>query len=157
MVFHPRRADGTIPRPRVELLHRFVLGYRGPLEIDHKNGRRLDNRRSNLRIVTTAQNAQNGKLNALGKFSSGFRGVSFDKFRNLWAAYCTLNQKMHRLGRFTTEDEAAVAAYDLRRILMPFSIEDPIILVGGKAIVVTPDVRRRFMVRLRHAVKNGLV
>src|SRR4051794_6479842 len=42
-------------------LHRVILGLipRDGLEADHINRDKLDNRRANLRIVTTAQNAQN--------------------------------------------------------------------------------------------------
>ena len=42
-------------------LHREVLGLTpgDGLETDHRNGDRLDNRRSNLRVATRAQNAQN--------------------------------------------------------------------------------------------------
>lgn len=39
-------------------LHRFILGKRKGLEIDHINGSKLDNRRSNLRFVTHAVNTQ---------------------------------------------------------------------------------------------------
>jgi HNH endonuclease len=43
-----------------QYLHRFLLGMDDPKQkIDHKNGDGLDNRRCNLRIATTRQNAQN--------------------------------------------------------------------------------------------------
>lgn len=39
-------------------LHRFLLGKRKGLEIDHINGNKLDNRRINLRFVKHAVNTQ---------------------------------------------------------------------------------------------------
>lgn len=43
--------------------------------------------------------------------NSGYRGVSFDKRRNLWAAEITINYKKKHLGRFSTPEQAA-KAYD---------------------------------------------
>ena len=43
------------------LLHRFILDYSGNLEIDHIDHNGLDNRRSNLRIVTHEENMNNKK------------------------------------------------------------------------------------------------
>ena len=40
-------------------LHRLVLGYFGPKEIDHINRNSLDNRKQNLRVVTRSENASN--------------------------------------------------------------------------------------------------
>ncbi len=40
-------------------MHRVVLGYVGPLDIDHINHNSLDNRRDNLRIATRSENGLN--------------------------------------------------------------------------------------------------
>ena len=42
-------------------LHRFILGPPPHLEVDHKNGDGLDNRRSNLRLAARTQNCRNSK------------------------------------------------------------------------------------------------
>lgn len=40
-------------------LHRLILDYYGPMEIDHINRNPMDNRKQNLRIVTRSENASN--------------------------------------------------------------------------------------------------
>ena len=42
-----------------EFLHRFVLDYDGDMDVDHINHDGLDNRKSNLRVVSHAKNITN--------------------------------------------------------------------------------------------------
>lgn len=114
------RSEGT----RLVLLHRAILGLtRGDgLEGDHINRDRLDNRRSNLRILTKQTNPQN--QSSYRGSSSAFRGVSWDKSKQRWVAYIYMNGKRTTLGRFREETEAAATARDARRRLMPFAVED---------------------------------
>src|SRR3990167_10303949 len=44
---------------RAILLHRFLVDVPPGKQIDHANGDPLDNRRSNLRVCSNAQNAMN--------------------------------------------------------------------------------------------------
>ena len=62
--------------------HRHVMNYIGENVIDHINSNTLDNRHVNLRIVTTAQNAQN-KTCRIG-CASKYIGVS--KMLKKWQA-----------------------------------------------------------------------
>lgn len=103
-------------------LHREILGLeRGdPMMGDHINGDTLDNRRSNLRIVTAAQNQQN-RRGAQRTSTSQYRGVSWDATRKMWATRVCINGKMHNLGRFADELEAARAVSEFRAAHMPFS------------------------------------
>jgi hypothetical protein len=75
--------------------------------VDHKDGDSLNNRRSNLRLATSAQNAQNSSRHFSNK--SGYKGVSFDKGRNCWRSEIMADRVTHRLGRFHTAEDAAIA------------------------------------------------
>ena len=73
------------------------------------NGDSLDNRKSNLRICTHAQNSKNLKVRKDN--TSGFKGVCFTKERwrgKRWCAYINSNNKRIGLGRFLTKEEAAL-------------------------------------------------
>lgn len=48
-----------IDENRKIFLHRFILDYYGPLDVDHINHDGLDNRKCNLRIVTHSRNLTN--------------------------------------------------------------------------------------------------
>lgn len=74
-------------------------------QIDHINRDRADNRISNLRAVTNAENAQNQKTRAN---KSGFTGVR--KENSKWVAEIKVNYKPIRIGLFETP-EAAHEAY----------------------------------------------
>lgn len=103
-------------------LHRAILGLApdDQRRADHINGDTLDNRRSNLRVVTTAGNAQNqGSRGG----SSRFRGVSWDRSRSKWMASATLNGRRVTIGRFDDEEVAGLAARDWRAEHMPYTVE----------------------------------
>lgn len=53
-------------------MHRVIAGTPAGMETDHINGIKNDNRRSNLRIATTVQNAMNRGLSKNN--TSGYRG-----------------------------------------------------------------------------------
>jgi hypothetical protein len=114
----------TLRNPkRIIYLHRMVLGVDDRLvEVDHRNGDRLDNRRSNLRCATRQENAQN--VPARGG-ASPHRGVYLDKRTGRWYVLVRLGGgKRKWLGNFETDDEAAVAARAWRLQHMPFSNEE---------------------------------
>lgn len=88
-------------------MHRFIMGLElgDTRTVDHINHDTLDNRRSNLRIATHAQNCINRKNN---RVKSGCRGVSFCNRDKAWIASITVNQKRIFLG-YTRNFEEAVA------------------------------------------------
>lgn len=94
-------------------LHRVILSriLDRPLAkgevVDHINGNGLDNRRSNLRLATRAQNARNRGVNTKSKL--GLKGVSYSKDTLKWRAYIMVNKKQIHLGLHNTPEEAAYA------------------------------------------------
>ncbi len=96
---------------RLGYLHRHIIGVLDDpaVRVDHINGDTLDNRRSNLRIATHAENLRNrGKP---GNNKSGYKGVCYDKNRNKWHSCISYRGRQINLGRFDTP-EAAARAYD---------------------------------------------
>lgn len=96
------------------LFHRLVAGAREGQYVDHINGNSLDNRRENLRIVSTRQNNQNMLKITARATASRFKGVSWNRGR--WTARIRIEGKHLSLGRY--DDEAAAAmAYDLASVV----------------------------------------
>lgn len=101
-------------------LHRDVLGLEpgDKRPIDHINCDPLDNRRANLRILTTAENAQNRRGGNRGSLSK-YRGVTWSKKSKKWAAGAMLDGKQYWLGAFEIEWDAALRAIEFRAEHMP--------------------------------------
>lgn len=115
--------DGGKARYVVTFLHRELMGLvRGDdLEVDHINRDRLDNRRSNLRVVTKQGNRQN--MPSHNGSSSRFRGVHWAALQQKWRARIRVNGKNMHLGLFDNEDEAGAAARAARLQYMPFAVD----------------------------------
>ena len=89
-------------------MHRFITAAPDNMEVDHRNGYTLDNRRQNLRLVTHGQNQYNRKKTKNN--TSGYKGVY--KHGNKWVSAISVNGKRKRLGTFDDPIQAA-KAYDL--------------------------------------------
>lgn len=94
-----------------QLLHRYIIRTQHHEIVDHINGDTLDNRKSNLRIVTTAENRQNSRRPTFEGKSSKFKGVTWDARRERWVAQITCEGVTSPLGAFSHEADAA-RAYD---------------------------------------------
>lgn len=103
---HSRNQEGK-RITKVVWMHREIMKTPDGLMTDHINGDTLDNRKSNLRIVTAEQNVRNSNIPSHN--TSGFKGVSETKrdLKKKWEAYITANDKKIHLGRFSTKEEAA--------------------------------------------------
>jgi len=104
-------------------MHRVVLGLAraDDVKTDHINRDRLDNRLSNLRRATHAQNMQNRP--PYRGSASRYRGVSWASDRQRWRAVATLDGKTYRLGYFIDEDLAGAAVAAWRAQHMPFAVD----------------------------------
>jgi hypothetical protein len=103
-------------------LHRELLGLPRATdgrEGDHINRDRLDCRRENLRVATTAQNLQN-KGGYRGA-RSAYRGV--DLWYGKWRARIRVSGKLIHLGYFVSEGDAAEAARTARARLMTHAVD----------------------------------
>ena len=89
-------------------VRRFVLGLgkaeRCKIEVDHINHNRLDNRKSNLRIVTRQENMYN--KSEYKNNTSGVKGVKWNKDRQKWQVQINHNKKRIHLGLYSDLEEA---------------------------------------------------
>jgi hypothetical protein len=99
---------------RWQSLHRYLLGVDNtdPRVVDHVNFNTLDNRYSNLRLVSRQENQQHRrkvKERSGQPTTSKYKGVRFNKSRHKWEAQITMNRKHIYLGLFNEEIDAACA------------------------------------------------
>lgn len=94
----------AIRSSRDGLLHRLIIDAKEGKIVDHINGDKLDNRKSNLRIATRTQNAQN-KPKKEG-LTSKYIGVDFRKDRDKWRTRIKINNKIENFS-FDIEEHAA--------------------------------------------------
>jgi hypothetical protein len=85
-------------------MHIFLTGV--STGVDHVNGNGLDNRRENLRPVTTTQNQQNTRKRKGG--TSKYKGVSWYVKKKIWRVAIRINGKDKHLGQDKDEMEAAL-------------------------------------------------
>jgi hypothetical protein len=87
------------------LMHRLVMGAKRGQEVDHRNGDKLDNRRSNLRFSTHSQNMAN--VGQRSDNTSGFKGVYWNRQTGKFRARIKPRGKHIYLGAFDDAQEAA--------------------------------------------------
>lgn len=78
------------------------------MTVDHIDGDKLNNRWSNLRVVTQAVNNQNLRSARVGS-KSGLIGAHWNKQDKKWQAGIRINGKNVHLGKFDTPEEAHAA------------------------------------------------
>ena len=120
-----RRKDGTVRniyairhvyrngKKTTERLHRFLLGITDDpaIQVDHAPDHSgLNNRRSNLRICTNAQNQHNRRLDV--NSTSGVKGVSWDKRAGKFRASIMAGGRSKNLGCYASKYDAG-RSYDV--------------------------------------------
>jgi len=89
-------------------MHRFIMGVDDPkIIIDHIDGDKLNNQKSNLRVATPAQNMHNSKKREGTK--NRYKGVTYLPKLNLWQSRCRMNGLDIFLGHYKSEIAAAYA------------------------------------------------
>ena len=91
------------------LMHRFLIGANDEnVDVDHRDGDGLNNRRSgNLRVGTKSNNQCNARLRQDNK--SGFKGVFWCKTSSKWKGSIRHEGKQKHLGFFRCPTAAALA------------------------------------------------
>jgi HNH endonuclease len=111
-VFRNRTRSDQTDMPVTIRLSREIMGVSKssrPL-VDHINGNPLDNRRSNLRLCTHAENNCNRKRRS--DCSSGTSGVHKIPGRDVWQARIQVDGKRVSLGVYKTKEEAVAVRTD---------------------------------------------
>ena len=89
----------------------------GLIQVDHEDRDTTNNKLSNLRLLTNAENQLNTKVRSDSK--SGHKGVIFDKKGNKWRAYITFEKKKIFVYRGDSEEEAIAARKAAERKYYP--------------------------------------
>lgn len=85
-------------------MHREIMKCPEDMDVDHIFGRTLDNRSSQLRLATRAENCRNRRISSDN--TSGFKGVSWHKKSRRWRARININGSDKYLGYYKTPEEA---------------------------------------------------
>jgi hypothetical protein len=85
-------------------MHRVIIEPPEGMETDHINGNGLDNRRGNLRVVSSRENHQNLHIQK----TSRYPGVTWDKSNQKWQVRIQIGKKRRSLGYY--DDEATAGA-----------------------------------------------
>lgn len=92
---------------RVVFMHRVIANTPENMKTDHINGDTLDNKRTNLRVCTQAQNVANRRKQP--GTTSTYKGVSWQKYAKKWQAHISEKNRSKYLGLYADEAGAAKA------------------------------------------------
>jgi hypothetical protein len=95
--------------------HRLIFlmhyGYL-PVQIDHKNNNKADNRIENLRAATNCKNQYNVKI--IKTNTSGCKNVTWSKKRKKWYVQLSIDNKRKYFGSFENLELAELVAIEAR-------------------------------------------
>lgn len=101
------RKDWSTGEPKQVYMHRQILNAPDGVMVDHINANRLDNRRSNLRLVNSIQNSR--RQSPMKGTTSEYKGVSF--YQDQWYVRIHVDGKSRYYGRYR-EEKLAARVYD---------------------------------------------
>lgn len=130
-------------------LHRLILDFPDDLQVDHINHNPLDNRRSNLRVVTLQENSCNKKGARADNITSGHRGVSWNSGLNKWIVQVRVKGELKYKRLFDEHEleDAKNAAEQARAYYMPTS--------SDARMINQPEIEKYELVRRKKTVKSG--
>lgn len=103
------------------MVHRFLIP--AAKYVDHRNGDGLDNRASNIRACSAAENGCH-RVNLNKNNVSGAGGVRFRAEIKKWSATIMSNRKSISLGVYLSKEEAVAARRAAELVLFgPFAAE----------------------------------
>lgn len=112
---YAKRSPKKRGEPQISMAREILgLKFKDGKTADHINGDRLDNRRSNLRVVDKVQSASNRFWST---HKTRLKGVRRKPRSASWIAQIAHNRKKIHLGSFESERAAAIA-YDMAAILL---------------------------------------
>lgn len=116
LVIISKRINGI---PRHIFLHKKIMQAPKGFQVDHINGDRLDNRKSNLRVCTNSENQRNKKIRSDSK--NKYKGVRLYRcikngktYRYFYARVC-INKKTYTKHGAKSEEEAALLYNELAK------------------------------------------
>lgn len=103
-----------------EKLHQVIMNFKSnsKIMIDHLDGNKLNNKSSNLRITTNAENCRNSN-NKLRKNICGYRYLSYQKSRNTYNVRVHFNKKVIYSAYFKDRKEAELVALFTKELMNP--------------------------------------
>lgn len=108
-----RRTSKFIGKQKTIKMHSAVMNTPDGMSTDHANGNTLDNRRSNLRICNTSENAMN--LRTPNDNTSGYKGVSWHKATGKWQVKIGFQKSVIYIGEYNNVTDAALAYNEAAR------------------------------------------
>jgi len=92
-------------------MHRLILGFPDGT-IDHIDGNRCNNQKSNLRVCSPGENALNAKVRTDN--TSGFKNVLWNKQKQKWQVKLHVGGYQRHCGFYNLLEEAIGAAHTFR-------------------------------------------
>lgn len=104
-----------LKRARPIHLHQFIMNTTEN-NVDHINHNPLDDRKSNLRVITVSQNSRYRESKNKNN-TSGYRNVSWNEKSQKWYVQLQINKKGKILGKFPKDqlEEAGKFAEEMRK------------------------------------------
>jgi len=103
----------TSPENKTILMHRFIMEPAKGLLVDHVNRVIWNNRRSNLRVCSRAENNRN---NTARQGKETISGVTYHKLCKKYVVRLTIDGKKQEFGYFSKREDAEARAIEVKKL-----------------------------------------